>query len=119
MNENPSQLRLVLIRSQVVASRICCLATRGCSAMSAIGDVPIERMMERTAVDPPSAPVLSAIDALQLPFGFRHGGLAVLGARAEVGEHVDHDEVGDRGCRLLTRRTDARGRQGAFGGLTE
>jgi len=29
--------------------------------------------------------------------GFRHRGLAVLGARAVVGEHVDHDEVGDRG----------------------
>src|SRR6267154_1725884 len=133
MNQKPSQLRLVLIWSHVVASRICCLATRGWSAMSAIGDVPstfwFEHDLFGTAGSyssgscsvvgagggrPPPAPVRSAIDSLQLPFGFRHGGLGVLGAGAVVGEHVDHDEVCNRGCRLFAGRADSRGRQRAL-----
>src|SRR4051794_19823218 len=56
---------------------------------------------------PPPAPLSSAIDALQLPFGFRHRCLGILGAGAIVGEHVHHDEVGNRGCRLLTDLADA------------
>src|SRR5258708_39503548 len=105
MNQKPSQLRLVLIWSHVVASRICCLATRGWSAMSAIGDVPSTFWFEHdlfgkpvvTVPDharvvgaggsrPPPAPGRSAIDSLQLPLGFRHGGLGIPHAGAVVGE---------------------------------
>ena len=46
-------------------------------------------------------PIVSTIDALQLPLGNRDGALGVFAAGAIVGEHVDHQEVGDRGRRLL------------------
>src|SRR5258707_14382938 len=120
MNQNPSQFRLVLSWSHVVASRICGLAVRGCSAMSAMtkslessdavfihgrgrrsGHV-VDRAGCNQLVARPIA--RSAIDALQLPLAVRDRTLGVLGARAVVGEHVDHQEVGDRGCRLLAWR---------------
>jgi hypothetical protein len=41
MNQKPSQLRLVLTWSHVVASRIGALAALGSSAMSAIGGNPV------------------------------------------------------------------------------
>src|SRR3954469_23718847 len=107
MNQKPSQLRLVLIWSHVVASRICGLAIRGWSAMSAMGGFPELTVVGADGDRPPSAPVLSTIDALQLPFGFCHSGLGILGAGAEVGKHIDHDEVGNRGRRLFTDLADA------------
>src|SRR6476469_8045674 len=48
----------------------------------------------------------SAIDTLQLPLGNRDRTLRVLAPGAVVGEHVDDDEVGDRGRRLLADRTE-------------
>ena len=82
--------------------------------MSAMGGIPIQLWMERVAVVRRLLQLRSAIDALQLPLGFRDGGLGILGAGAVVGEHVDHDEVGDRGRRLLAGRADARRRQRAL-----
>src|SRR6476659_7774622 len=119
MNQKPSQLRLVLIWSHVVASRICALAIRGWSAMSAIGDVPTKELMARAAVACRPRPSRSAINSLQLTFGFGHGGFAVLGAGAVVGEHIDHDEVGNRGRCLLAGRSDAGSRQSALAGVAE
>src|SRR5262245_41221768 len=86
--------------------------------MSAMSVIPSAVAVERTA-PMPSAPLSSAIDALQLPLGFHNGALRVLGASAVVGEHVDHDEVGDRGRRLLADMADAGGRKRALGGLRE
>src|ERR1700730_13130114 len=51
--------------------------------------------------------VILAIDALQLPLAIRDRALGILGARAVVGEHVNHQEVGDRGRRLLAGGADA------------
>src|ERR1700753_165171 len=62
---------------------------------------------------------LTAVDSFQWPLGFRDRALGILGAGAVIGEHVDHDEVGDRGRRLLAGRADAGGRQRALGGLSE
>ena len=61
----------------------------------------------------------SAIDALQLPFGNRDRALGVLAAGAEVREHIDHQEVGDRGRRLFAGLADAGGRKRALAGLAE
>src|SRR4051795_10856479 len=67
-----------------------------------------------------SPPDLSlTIDALQLPLAIGDRALGVLGARAVVGEHVDHQEVGDRGRRLLARRTNTGSRERALAGLSE
>src|SRR6185437_6748576 len=67
----------------------------------------------------PAARLRSAIDTLELPLGVRHGGLGVLRARAIVGEHVDDDEVADRGRRPLVRRADAGSRQRALRSVRE
>src|SRR6266702_4639864 len=75
--------------------------------------------MERMAVTRHPLRFSLAIDALQLTLGFRDRGLGILGAGAVVGEHVDHQEVGDRGCRLLARRTDAGRGKRALAGLSE
>src|SRR6185437_2646071 len=56
---------------------------------------------------PPPAPLRSAIDSLQLPFGVRDRALGILAAGAVIGEHIDHDEVRDRGRGLFTGRADA------------
>src|SRR4051794_23291501 len=118
MNQKPSQLRLVLSWSQAVASRICAFAARGCRAMSAIGEIPscewhdamsperCNRVDEAGGNGPPASS-MSAIDALQLPFRDRDRAGGGLAAGAVVGEHVDHQEVGDRSCRLLAGLADA------------
>src|SRR5580704_4765036 len=58
--------------------------------------------------------VVLAIDALQLSLAVRNRTLGVLGAGAVIGEHVDHQEVGDRGRGLLAGGADARRRQRAL-----
>src|SRR5258708_7832463 len=63
--------------------------------------------------------VVLAIDALQLALALRNRGLGILGAGAVVGEHVDHQEVGDRGRRLFAGRADAGSRKRALRGLSE
>src|ERR1700716_700015 len=65
------------------------------------------------------ARLYSTIDALQLPLGNRNRAGGRLAAGAVVGEHVDHQEVGDRGRRLLARCADARRGKRAFAGLAE
>src|SRR5258707_15494314 len=60
-----------------------------------------------------------AIDALQLPLAVRDRALGVLGAGAVVGEHVDHQAVGDRGRRLLPGGADAGSGKRALAGLAE
>src|SRR3954470_12344579 len=65
------------------------------------------------------ARLYSTIDALQLPLAVRDRTLGVLGARAVVGEHVDHQEVGDRGRGLLGGRTNTGSGERALAGLTE
>src|SRR5689334_23812982 len=105
MNQNPSQFRLCLSWSHAVASRISVLARWGARAMSAMSVIPSAVAVGRAAPMPP-APLSSAIDALQLPLGFRDGGLGVLRTGAVVREHVDHDEVGDRGRRLFAGVAD-------------
>jgi hypothetical protein len=50
MNQKPSQFLLVLSWSHLVASRICDLALLGASAMSAMGDIPIDLLLKRAAV---------------------------------------------------------------------
>src|SRR3954447_3458798 len=63
-------------------------------------DVPGLSANARAARQPPASGS-SAIDPLQLPFCFRDRTLCVLCAGAVVGKHVNDDEVGDCGCRLL------------------
>src|SRR6476620_3038872 len=77
---------------------------------------PIGRAANRSAA---RQIVLLAIDALQLPLAVRDRALGVLGARAVVGEHIDHQEVGDRGGRLLAGGADAGSRKRALAGLAE
>src|SRR5437763_17111150 len=60
-----------------------------------------------------------SIDALQLPLAIRDRALGVLGARAVVGKHVDDQEVGDRGRRLLAGRTNTGSGERALAGLSE
>src|SRR5450631_2711980 len=61
----------------------------------------------------------STIDALQLPLGNRDRAWGSLAAGAVVGEHVDHQEVGNRGRGLLSGRADAGSGQRALAGLAE
>src|ERR1043166_2815185 len=61
----------------------------------------------------------SAIDALQLPLRHRDRALGVFAAGAVIVEHVDHQEVGDRGCRFLADLADAGCRQRALARLLE
>src|SRR5450759_1416122 len=65
------------------------------------------------------ARLYSTIDALQLPLGNRDRALGVLAAGAVVRNHVDHQEVGDRGRRLLAGRADAGSGKRALAGLAE
>src|SRR3954471_4077270 len=64
-------------------------------------------------------PFVLTIDALQLPLAIGDRALGVLGARAVVGEHVDQQEVGDRGRRLLAGRTNTGSRERSLAGLSE
>src|SRR2546430_12269389 len=83
MNQKPSQFRLVLSWSHVVASRICALAVRGWSTMSAMDEIPwvsdvvftgIRGRTSRHVVNRADCNLFAArrlystIDALQLPF---------------------------------------------------
>src|SRR4029079_5422642 len=54
----------------------------------------------------PPAPALS-VDAAQLPLGDGDGALGVFTAGAEISEHVEHDEIRDRGGCLLADRAKA------------
>src|SRR5712672_4153530 len=65
------------------------------------------------------ARLYSAINALQLPLGNRDRTLGVFAAGAVVGEHVDDEEVGDRGRRLLAGRADAGSGKRTLTGVTE
>src|SRR5471032_322097 len=76
-------------------------------------------LMERAAIACRPLHYSSAIDALQLPLGNRDGALGVFAAGAVVGEHVDDEEVGDRGCRLLADLADAGRGQRTFARLLE
>src|SRR4051812_40171594 len=139
MNQKPSQLRLLLSWSHAVASRMGCLAALVPNAMSAIGVVPYDYLRRHCLSHSPRAkgaraglkkdragrnsmrpaPSSSTINALQLPFGNGDRALGVVASAAVVGEHVDHQEVGDRGRRLLAGRADAGSRQRALAGLAE
>src|SRR5882757_5992949 len=77
------------------------------------------RRADARGAPPDPATASASIDALQLPLGILHRGLGILRAGAIIGEHVDHDEVGDRGRRLLAGRADAGGRQRTLRGLPE
>ena len=62
----------------------------------------------RAASLPAARPILLlAIDTLQLSLGNRDRALGILRAGAVVGEHVDHQEVGDRRRRLLAGGANA------------
>src|SRR5450759_3762515 len=73
----------------------------------------------RAAIGSQPARLYSTIDALQLPLGNRDRSLGVLAAGAVVRKHVDHQEVGDRGRRLLAGRADAGSGKRALAGLAE
>src|SRR3954452_21937433 len=60
-----------------------------------------------------------AINSLQLTLAVRDRALGVLGPRAVVGEHVDYQEVGDRGRRFLAGGSDTRGGKRALARLRE
>src|SRR4051812_21132264 len=60
-----------------------------------------------------------AVDAFRLPLGTRDRTLQVLATSTVVGEHIDHDEIRNRGRRFFTEVADAGRRQGAFGGIAE
>src|SRR5450631_1828752 len=99
--------------------------------MSAIGEIPHHCrpccrssrrkyvLMETGGNRLPPASLSLAIDTLQLPFGNRDRALGIVASGAEVGEHVDHQEVGDRGRGLLPGSADAGGRKRALASLAE
>src|SRR6476620_3703608 len=101
MNQMPSQLRLTFNRSQALISRIsrfarCWPVPIATVAMSLFHSGRILFIADGRGRPLPAAlPMRLAIDALQLPLGNRDGTLDVLAASAVVGEHVDHQEVGD------------------------
>src|SRR5262245_52483986 len=67
----------------------------------------------------PPALMPLAIDPGELALRDLYRILDVLAAGAIVGEHVEQDEVGNRGGRFLADRAEATGRQRALGCLAE
>ena len=77
-------------------------------------------MARRTAPGvPPAFRVSSAIEPRRLPLGDLDAALGVLAAGADIGEHVEDDEVGERRRRLLADRSQAARGQRALGRLAE
>ena len=68
---------------------------------------------------PPAFVSCLAINPLQLPLRDRDGALGVFASGAVVGEHIDDQEVGDRGRRLFARMADAGSRQRTLAGVAE
>src|SRR5438105_3159628 len=77
------------------------------------------RVLRLTGTPPSGSVGGSAIDPLELPLGDLDRALDVLAAGAVIREHVHDQEVGDRGCGLLARRTNAGRRQRPLAGEAE
>src|SRR5215470_19304243 len=75
----------------------------------------------RSVVGRPAPPALMplAIDAAELALRNLHRILDVFAASAIVSEHVEQDEVGNRGGRLFADRAETTGGQCALGRLAE
>src|ERR1700726_4479414 len=98
MNHAPSQLRSTFRRSPARVSWDACAVTE----------------LGRTA-----SAISSPINSPQLPVRDRDRILGVLTPGAIGGEHVEHDEVGDRGGGLLPDRTEPASGERALGGVAE
>src|SRR5262245_10656009 len=118
MNQKPSQSRLTLIRFHGVASRTGAFILFGSIATSAIDFSLLPFEEARTAKSGPGFQSLSsAIKPLRLPLGDRDRTFDIFTAAAEIGEHVEHDEVGQGRRRLLSDRSKSAGRQRALGNV--
>src|SRR3984957_334864 len=93
------------VRCQPLTKSLCnsdAVFTGACGRISGRGG---DRAVRKLIAGRPI--VVLAIDALQLPLAVRNRTLGVLGAGAVIGEHVDHQEVGDRGRGLLAGGANA------------
>src|SRR3954471_6388414 len=103
MNQAPTTSRFVFHRSQAVASRIGAFATAP-NVKSAMFSSAQTRRHEGAASFPARRPLAresGPVDALELALGHADRALGVLAAGADIGEHVEHHEVGDRRRGLL------------------
>src|SRR6202163_4837659 len=105
MNHQASQLRLTLSRSHAELSRTARGARVGWRTTSAIHQASLRGYLP---IDPP-----------RLTLRHRDRAFRVLAAGEVIGEHVEHEEVGDRRRRLLADRAEAAGGERALAGLPE
>src|SRR5712691_10344240 len=73
----------------------------------------------RSAPLPTLRLIESPVDPPRLALGHRDRTLHVLAAGAVIGKHVEHHEVGDRGCCLLADRAEPARGEHALAGFAE
>src|SRR5262245_38847763 len=120
MNQKPSQLRSALSRSHAPASRSGTLTSSTAPAIATLPGGSADGSAWQPA--PAGAAALqpaSPIQTYRLPLGDLDRTFCVLAPGADIGEHVEDDEVGKRGRRLLADRTETAGGQGALGRLAK
>src|SRR5438105_15783663 len=117
MNHRPSQSRFTLSRSQAVTARIGRLVCLALTTTSVIGPVSVENRAGGAGAPPAVAMPASAVEPRRLAFGDLDRAFGVLAAGADIGEHVEHDEVGKCRRRLLADRAESARRQRTLGRL--
>src|SRR5262245_23723800 len=105
MNHRPSQSRLTFRRSHAAISRI---GVGACSTAMAMQRTSRVARAGGASITPPALLAPSAVEPCCLALGDLDRALGIFAAGADVGEHVEDDEIGKRrGCLLADRAQSA------------